>query len=196
MTRRTGGLRRHPLKTEHKMSLLVLTAVPLAYVFLVTFGALSDLSTFRIPNWVSYWLILLFILQSIVHWTSTPSILLFSVSVPAFVINLCIGFAVLVVSMVFWARGYIGGGDAKYLVATSLWMGPVGVVQFMVLVSALSVVMALMLKASANWGFLIHEGKLPRFIRRLYGKFEDNKLPFGFPIGLAALIMMPQVFTN
>ncbi|MEI8177450.1 prepilin peptidase [Aestuariivirga sp.] len=177
------------------MSLLILTAIALAFVFLVIFGALSDLSTFRIPNWVSYWLVILFVAQSIFLWGSTPDVLIFSVMVPAFVVNLAVGLVVFIVSLVFWGRGYIGGGDAKYLVATSLWMGPVGVVEFMVLVSALSVVMALLLKVSANWGFLIHEGRFPGFVRRLYAKFEDNKLPFGFPIGLAALIMMPQVFT-
>ena len=184
------------MKTELKMSLLLLTAIPLAYVFLVTFGALSDLSTFRIPNWVSYLLVLLFIMQSILFWSSVPRVPILSITAPAFVVNLGIGLFVFIVSLIFWGRGYIGGGDAKYLVATSLWMGPLGVVQFMVLVSALSVIMALMLKASTNWGFLIHQGKLPGFIRRLYAKFEDNKLPFGFPIGIAALIMMPQVFPN
>ena len=177
------------------MSLLILTAIALAFVFLVIFGALSDLSTFRIPNWVSYWLVILFVAQSIFLWGSTPDVLIFSVMVPAFVVNLAVGLVVFIVSLVFWGRGYIGGGDAKYLVATSLWMGPVGVVEFMVLVSALSVVMALLLKVSAHGGFLIHEGRFPGFVRRLYAKFEDNKLPFGFPIGLAALIMMPQVFT-
>ena len=178
------------------MSLLILTVIPLVYVFLVTFGALSDLSTFRIPNWVSYALVLLFILQSIYIWSFSARVLIFSVNMPAFAVNFAIGFLVFLVSLVFWARGYIGGGDAKYLVATALWMGPVGVVEFMVLVSALSVVMALMLKASTNWGFMIHQGKLPGFVRRLYAKFEDNKLPFGFPIGLAALIMLPHVFPN
>lgn len=176
------------------MLMIFLTAMALAFVFLVLFGALSDLSSFRIPNWISYALVALFLLQSIVFWSSTPTVQVLAYQVPAFVVNLAIGLLVFIVCLVFWARGYIGGGDAKYLVATSLWMGPVGVIQFMVLVSGLSLLMALALKTSANWGFLVHEGKLPVFVKRLYAKFEDNKLPFGFPIGIAALIMMPVIF--
>ena len=99
------------------------------------------------------------------------------------------------IAVIFWRRGYIGGGDAKYLAATSLWMGPIGVVQFMVVLSALALAMALFLKLSANWGFLVHAGRLPAFVKRLYAKFADKQLPYGFPIGLAALIMIPQIFS-
>ena len=174
--------------------MIVLVAVALAYVFLVSFGALSDLSTFRIPNWISYGLVLLFLLQSFILPGPSQDMTLDVIPVSPFVINLGIGLFVLIVSMIFWGRGYIGGGDAKFLVATSLWMGPVGVVYFMILVSGLSLLMALALKASADFGFLINAGKLPAFVKQIYAKFEDRKLPFGFPIGIAALIMMPQIF--
>lgn len=174
--------------------LILLTAIALGFVFLVLFGALSDLSSFRIPNWVSYGLVCLFILQSILLWGAEAPIPAFGYQLPPFVINLCIGLVVFITCLVFWARGYIGGGDAKYLVAISLWMGPIGVVQFMVLVSGLSVLMALALKTSADWNFLIHASKLPKFVKQLYTKLEENKLPFGFPIGIAALLMLPHVF--
>jgi prepilin peptidase CpaA len=176
--------------------MLLLSLVALAYVFLVSFGALSDLSTFRIPNWVSYGLVLLFLLQSIFLPVPGATMTLEFIQASPLALNLGIGLFVLIVCLVFWGRGYIGGGDAKFLVATSLWMGPIGGVYFMILVSGLSVLMALMLKASANFGFLIHAGKLPAFIKQLYAKFEDKKLPFGFPIGIAALIMMPQIFST
>ena len=174
--------------------IFVLSAIALAYVFLVIFGALSDLATFRIPNWVSYGLVLLFVVQSIFIGGMTGDVPFGSFRLPSVAVHFGIGFFVLIIALVFWGRGYIGGGDAKYLVATALWMGPFGVVVFMVLISGLSVLMALLLKASAKWGFLIHAGRLPAFIKQLYAKFEDNKLPFGFPIGIAALIMMPQIF--
>jgi hypothetical protein len=32
-------------------------------------------------------------------------------------------------------------------------------------------------------------------VKRLYAKLADNQLPYGFPIGLAALIMIPQIFS-
>jgi prepilin peptidase CpaA len=173
----------------------LLSLTPFAFAFLVLFGALSDLSSFRIPNWVSYGLVMLFCLQSFLAWLAAPDLPSLSFSVPPFVINLGIGFVVFVIAVIFWQLGFIGGGDAKYLTATSLWMGPIGVVQFMVVLSALALAMALFLKLSANWGFLVHAGRLPAFVKRLYAKLADNQLPYGFPIGLAALIMIPQIFS-
>lgn len=173
---------------------LALSVIPFIFAFLVLLGALSDLSTFRIPNKVSYGLVLLFALQSFLVWLDTPYMPSMSFRVPPFAINLGIGLLVLVVAVIFWRRGYIGGGDAKYLAATSLWMGPLGVVKFMVVLSALALVMALLLKLSARWGFLVHAGRLPAFVKQIYAKLEDNQLPYGFPIGIAALIMIPTIF--
>ena len=50
----------------------LLSLIPFAFAFLVLFGALSDLSSFRIPNWVSYGLVLLFFVQSFLTWLATP----------------------------------------------------------------------------------------------------------------------------
>lgn len=178
------------------MLTVALSVVPFAYAFLVLLGALSDLSSFKIPNGVSYGLVLLFLLQSFLVWLDTPYLPSLSFRVPPFAINLGIGLIVLLVAVAFWRRGYIGGGDAKYLAATSVWMGPLGVVQFMVVLSALALLMALVLKLSAKWGFLVHAARLPVFVKRIYTKLEDNQLPYGFPIGMAALIMIPQIFAR
>ena len=191
------------------MFALIETVIAFCFAFLVISGALSDLSSFRIPNWVCYGLIALFGLQSIVIWIATPTLPTLElprlnmqsmeltgtgIHVPSLTINLAIGFFVLIISIIFWRRGYIGGGDAKYLAATSLWMGPVGSVEFMVLLSALALIMALVLKISSMWGFLVHAGRLPALVKRLYAKFEQNQLPYGFPIGIAALLMIPEIF--
>lgn len=174
------------------MTGLILALVPLAFAFLVIYGALSDLSTFKIPNWVSYGLLLLFVLQSIVGLLRPMAV----AGTPALSVasNVGIGLVVLVTTVIFWARGHIGGGDVKYLTATSLFMGPTGIVHFMVLLSALALAMALFLKLTANWGFLVNAGRLPVFIKRIYSKLEVNQLPYGFPIGIAALAMIPQTF--
>lgn len=168
--------------------------VPLAFAFLVIYGALSDLSTFRIPNWISYGLVLLFILQSFVMLVATRLDTAGPSPWQSIVVNLGIGFVVLLTTVIFWARGHIGGGDVKYLTATSLFMGADGIIQFMVLLSALALVMALFLKLSKNWGFLVNAGSLPAFVKRIYTKLEVNQLPYGFPIGIAALAMIPQTF--
>ncbi|MEI7599313.1 MAG: prepilin peptidase [Aestuariivirga sp.] len=180
------------------MLALALSIIPFPFAFLIILGALSDLSSFRIPNAVPYGLVVLFALRSILGWLNTPFLPSLSFHIPPYwidvAISLGIALVVLIVSIIFWQRGYIGGGYAKYLAATSLWMGPIGVVQYMVILSALALVMALILKLSSRWGFLVHAGRLPAFVKRLFAKIEDNQLPYGFPIGIAALIMIPQIF--
>lgn len=182
------------------MLTIALTLTALLFAFLVTMGALTDLSSFKIPNWVCYGLFALFCLQSFLVWLGSPYMpsVTSSFRVPDaainFLINVGLALVVLIVAIIFWRRGYIGGGDAKYLAATSLWMGPVGLIQFMVILSALALLMAFFLKLSARWGFLLHAARLPAFVKQLYAKVEDNQLPYGFPIGIAALIMIPQIF--
>ena len=44
----------------------------------------------------------------------------------------------------------------------------------------------------ASWFLLVPALGTPS---RLYAKLADNQLPYGFPIGLAALIMIPQIFS-
>lgn len=176
------------------MLMLILSVViPLAFGFLVIYGGLNDLSTFRIPNWTSYGLVGLFFVYWFLIWVSgVPQSDDFTE--PSFFVNLGIGFFALVVCIIFWRLGYIGGGDAKYLAATTLWMGPILSVQFMIFVSGLALLMAAVLKASSDWGFLVHEGRFPAFLKRVYARYENNQVPFGFPIGIAALLMIPQIF--
>ena len=177
--------------------MLILTlyvVIPIIFGFLVVYGAINDIATFRIPNWVSYGLVLLFFVYWLLVWLSGVHTQDNSFTEPSFLVNLSIGLFALVVSLVFWRRGYIGGGDAKYLAATTLWMGPFTAVLFMIAVSALAMVMAMALKASAEWGFLVHAGRFPQFLKRLYARYENNQVPFGFPIGIAALLMIPQIF--
>lgn len=183
---------------------LIPSIIPYAFVFLVAYGALSDLSSFRIPNWATYSLFLLFFLHSAasglkpdvlphltpVTGTLSPS----SFAMPSIGANLAIAATVFVASLIFWGRGYIGGGDAKYLTATSIWMGPEGILPFLILLCALTLILALFLKLSASWGFLVNAGGLPAFIKRVYAEFEKRQLPYGFPIGLSALLMIPQIF--
>ena len=175
--------------------LLLSIVVPILFGFLVLYGAFNDLVTFRIPNWVSYGLVGLFFVYWFLRWMSGSPQPGNSFTEPSFLVNISIGLLVLVVSFVFWRLGFIGGGDAKYLAATTLWMGPVIAVIFMIVVSGLAVVMAAALKASADWGFLVHAGRFPEFLKRVYSRYENNQVPFGFPIGLAALLMVPQIFS-
>lgn len=73
----------------------------------------TDLTSYRIPNWIPGSIVLLFV--AFVLWSRMP---------PAEILWHIAAFgAVLIGGMALFARGLLGGGDAKLLAAVSLWMG-------------------------------------------------------------------------
>lgn len=173
---------------------LAVAITPFIFAFLVIYGALSDLSSFRIPNWVSYALVLLFAVHTFLVWLGTPYLPSLGFRLPPYVYNILIALIVFTFCTVFWKFGLIGGGDVKYLTATSLWMGPILAAPFIILLTVIALLFTLALKLMRNWGFLIHGTNLPAFVKRLFSKMEVNQFPYGFPIGVAALILLPRLF--
>lgn len=174
------------------MLMIFLTATALAFLFQVLSGALSDMSSFRIPNRMSHALVDRCIILSTFR-SSMPTMQVLADQMAAFLVTLAIALLVVIVCLIFLVRSCTGG-DARYLVATSRGMRPFGVIKFMVPVSGLFALRELALKTFSNWGVLLHEGTRPAFVKRLHAKFEDNKLPFGLPGGTAPLIMIQVVF--
>jgi prepilin peptidase CpaA len=163
---------------------------------LIIYGALSDLSTFKIPNWVSYGLIILFAVYAFMVWLNTPFTPSLSFRLPFWAVNLIIGLVVFIMSVIFWKFRFIGGGDVKFLTATSLWMGPQRIVIFLILLTGLAVVFVLFLKFLHLWNPYFQMLKIPKFFKRAIEKAQTNELPYGFPIGLAALILIPGMFAS
>src|SRR5882757_2109874 len=96
------------------MSSMVATALGLVlFPAMMAFAASSDLLTMTISNRVSLILIGAFFLLAAMT------------GMPLADIGTHIGAAavVLVVAFVFFARGWIGGGDAKLAAAAALWLG-------------------------------------------------------------------------
>jgi prepilin peptidase CpaA len=168
--------------------------MPYAFTFLVIYGALSDLSTFRIPNWVSYGLVLLFALQVLASWLDNSALPNLGPARPSYLINVVLALAVFAVAVVFWRMRVIGGGDVKYLTAISLWMGPGLALYFVLLLTVLAVAFAAALKLLVNWAPAVQGAGAPAMLKRLLARISQNQLPYGFPIGLAALVMIPWLF--
>ena len=87
-------------------AILTLTAAILCY------AALIDLRSFTIPNALVVALVLLFFVYA---WQSDRS-----ASIPS---HLAFSLAVSLPMLVFYARGWAGGGDVKILAAAFLWVG-------------------------------------------------------------------------
>jgi prepilin peptidase CpaA len=80
---------------------------------LVIVAGLKDLTTMRIPNWISLLLIVFFF----------PAALVMGLPPLTIGIHVGVAFAALVVGAGMFALRWIGGGDAKLLAAACLWLG-------------------------------------------------------------------------
>src|SRR5207253_1431331 len=85
----------------------------LLFPALMAFAASSDLFTMTISNRVALALVAGFFALALATGMSSTDVMS----------HLGAGAAVLAVTFVFFARGWIGGGDAKLAAATALWLG-------------------------------------------------------------------------
>lgn len=134
-------------------------------------AAVSDLSRFTIPNWISLALVLLYLGAS--GASGTP--------VATMVLPLLLAVAVLLAGAVAFERGWIGGGDVKLLAAASLWVPPAQLPGFLVLVAVLGGALAALVLAAA-------------VIRRATAAAEDSlasiRLPYGVAISAAGMLTL------
>ena len=113
------------------LSLIFLSAFPAALLI----AALNDLYEFKIPNWVSILMVVSFFAAGIVM--RAPPSVLFEATM--------IGFGALVIGFILFARNVIGGGDAKLLASTVLWVGLPGLAGFLLNVALSGAVLAMVL---------------------------------------------------
>ena len=80
----------------------------------MVYAAFSDLFTMTISNFISLALVAIFFVLALVARACRPGR------------SACMsraGLLVLVLTFIMFARGWIGGGDAKLAAATALWIG-------------------------------------------------------------------------
>jgi prepilin peptidase CpaA len=146
---------------------------------MMAFAASSDLLTMTIANRVSLALIGGFALLAVLSGMSGHE-LLSHVGAAA---------AVLAVAFVCFARGWIGGGDAKLAAATALWLGLSHLFDYLVYASILGGALTLL---------IVQFRTLP-LPRVLVGKEWAERLhrqgggvPYGIALAVAALVVYPQ----
>jgi prepilin peptidase CpaA len=103
-----------------------ITLLSAIFPALAIVAALKDATSFTIPNWISLTLAAAFV----------PVALLCGVTLSDGGVALGVGVLALLAGMVMFAFGWIGGGDAKLLAASALWIGFPAVLPF-VLITAL-----------------------------------------------------------
>ena len=145
----------------------------------MAFAASSDLLTMTISNRVSFILLIGFFVLAAASGMSMTEIFSHA-GAAALVLGVAFG---------FFARGWIGGGDAKLAAATALWLGFDHLMNYLLYASVFGGVLTLLLLqfrtvplpgllAGQNW------------LQRLHQK--DGGIPYGIALAAAALLVYPE----
>jgi prepilin peptidase CpaA len=146
---------------------------------LMAFAASSDLFTMTISNRVSLILAGGFFLLAGVNGMSVNDVLM-HVGAAAVVLAFAFG---------FFARGWIGGGDAKLAAATTLWLGFDYLLPYLIYASLFGGALTLLLlqfRMTPLPALLARQ----EWVERLHRK--DGAVPYGIALAAAALIVYPD----
>jgi prepilin peptidase CpaA len=150
------------------------------FALTMAYAGISDVSSYRIPNWISILIVAAFF----------PAAVGAGWDFAAMAIQFGAGVAVLIAGVALFALGIIGGGDAKLLAAGAVWAGWGELPAFLLLVALGGGVLGLALIA-------FRRARLPAAIearawaRRLHE--ASSPAPYGVAIGMAALVLLPDL---
>lgn len=159
--------------TLHSLMLLV-------FAGLVVVGAVRDLTTYTIPNWISLALAAAFLPAALVAGESWSTIGL----------SVLVGVGMLAVGIVMFALGWIGGGDAKLMAAASMWLGLQGLTPFVLYTGLAGGALALMLLAARSTWLRPFAAVGPGWVDRL--ATPGGATPYGVAIAVGALGAFPM----
>ena len=142
-------------------------------------GAVTDLLSFKIPNWIPAALAASFALAAALAAMPLGAIgwhaLVFAVALFA--------------GMAMFAGNLIGGGDAKLLAAAALWMGPHFILFYCMVFALIGGAFAIALLALRRVPMPAMTARLPFLGELLRPKAG---LPYGVALGIGALIVLPK----
>jgi prepilin peptidase CpaA len=159
--------------------MLIQTITLLLFPATMAFAASSDLLTMTISNRTTLILLVGFIALAFVTGMTREEVLS----------HVGAGFLVLVVTFIFFARGWIGGGDAKLAAVTALWFGFDQLLTYALYASLLGGVLTL---AMIRFRLV----PLPKllagqpWLQRLHQL--DGGVPYGIALAAAALLIYPD----
>ena len=151
----------------------------LLFPAMMAFAASSDLLTMTISNRVSLILVGGYFALAVAMGASIGDVLS----------HVGAGFLVLVFTFAFFARGWIGGGDAKLAAATALWLGFDHLIAYLIYASLLGGALTFLLiqfRALPLPGFLVGREWAERLHR------QDAGIPYGIALAAAALFVYPD----
>ena len=161
------------------MLAVLAAAVALCFSALILAAAVSDATSFTIPNWTSLALLAIFPVAA----------LAVGLPLPALGLHVAVGLGALIVGMGMFALRWLGGGDAKLIAAAALWLGAPAMPTFLLGAALVGggLAMALLTLRSDPIRPIVVLG--PRWVNRLADK--DQGVPYGVAIAAGALWALP-----
>lgn len=155
-------------------------ALLLVFPALVILGALRDVTSYTIPNWISGCLILSFF----------PAALALGLTPATIGLHIGVFAAALAVGIAMFALNWIGGGDAKLFAAAALWFGWPAVIPFLIYTAYAGGAFTLVLLSLRSPLLRPYVLSGPRWFERLASQGEP--IPYGVAIAAGALLAFPQ----
>lgn len=154
---------------------------PLLLVFPIAmaYAAVSDLLTLTIPNRISIALVAGFVAAALISNMTWPQI----------ASHVAAATAMLLVTLVLFYRGWLGGGDAKLLATSALWIGFDHLLAYLLMVSIMGGLLAIAILtyrttipplwiSKPAWAVRLHDAK--------FG------IPYGIALACAGLWLYPS----
>jgi prepilin peptidase CpaA len=164
---------------------MISTLALLVFPLLMAYAASSDLLTMKIANWLVLVLVAAYFVMA------------FTAGIPLEQIGMSVAAAavVLAIAFAFFAFGWIGGGDAKLVAATTLWVGLGMMFQYLIYAALLGGGLTLLILGLRRY-------PLPSALQkqRWLDRLHDSKsgVPYGITLAIAALLVYPEtaIFTH
>jgi prepilin peptidase CpaA len=150
------------------------------FPFCMAFAAVSDMLSMTIANRVSVLLVATFAVVAPftgMDWA-------------AYGLHFAAGGLVLAVTFMLFAMGGMGGGDAKLLAASSVWMGlGMPLMQYLVLAAFAGGALTLMILSYRKSPLAVFTGH-NMFLRHFAD--ETNGVPYGIALGIGGMLAFPE----
>jgi prepilin peptidase CpaA len=146
----------------------------LLFAGLTVAAAISDVRSLIIPNRYSLTIALLY-----------PIYVLTAPQPVNWLGGLAVGTGIIVVGFLFYARNWIGGGDAKLLAAIGLWAGPFQLIDFLFLTAIAGGIMSIILWLRHR---MLRAPALSMiFTTETDQNFTKQPMPYGVAVSIGAL---------
>ncbi len=159
---------------------MLAAAIFVIFPFCMVYAAVSDMLSMTIANRVSLLLIGSFMVIA-------P---LTGMDWSTYGMHLVAGGIVLMATFTLFAMGAMGGGDAKLLAATSVWMGfGIELMQYLVTAGFVGGILTLGILSYRGSALAVFTGQ-----NRMLRNFADTSLgiPYGIGLGIAGLMVYPD----